>query len=205
MAEIEQNGETVYVVSDEEANELWREFYPKLKRAIAYRVRDVRLPVTDESEIAASAINSFITGVKQGRLPQTQDNNSLWKLLKTIAIRKANDHRKRHKAQKRGGGKNILNQRAGILRDDQQIDPIHASPDHRADPERDEDVSDLFNHLLAQIEDVRVRDVVLLRLQDAPLALIADSLSISTRTVRRMLESIEDQWTAAFLTHHDDQ
>ena len=143
--------------------------------------------------------------MKEGRLPDIDDNNSLWKLLKTIAIRKANDHRKRQRAYKRGGDKKILNQRAATPNDGEGTDPINASPDRAADPEREEDAHDLFNHLLAQIPDERVRDVVLLRLQEAPLTLIADSLSISTRTVRRMLESIEDQWTAAFLTDRENQ
>ncbi len=191
--------------SDDERQieEVWNEYYPKLKRAIFRRVRNLRHPLADESEIALSAINSFVARVNDGRLDPGEEPNSLWKLLKTIAIRKVNDRGKHLRAQKRGGGKLTLQQSTANDAEDSPNNLLDLAADRNHPPDADEEAYDVFNQLFLRTADERVRDVILLRLQGASIAVIAEGLSLSTKTVRRMLERIEDEWVQAFLENEE--
>jgi RNA polymerase sigma factor (sigma-70 family) len=185
-------------VDDAEAAELWRQYYPRLKRAIAHHARGLRHPLTDASEVAGSAIHSFLWRAREGRFQELDEPSGTWKLLKTIALRKAKDHHRKLKAQKRGGDR-------VILRESQQADDhdrgfgVDQIPDGKISPESDEEVSDLFNRLLEKAPDDTTRDIVLLRLQGGTYAEIAEAMGISNKTVRRRLNAIEQTWQRAFL------
>lgn len=174
-------------------DELWADFYPRIKNIVASRVRSINRSVANESEIALSAFHSLINAANAGRA--ATDRDELWKLVCTIAIRKANDARKHLRAQKRGGKVAVVgqadseNEHGGNV-----VDSAKAACDA---PEADVEISDFFNHMLAQLPDDRHRDVVLLKLQGAPVALIAECLNTTTRTVQRMLNRIEELWHSA--------
>ena len=179
--------------ADPEAVEaLWTEYYPRLKSAIRYHVRSIRTPVANESEIALSAIHSLVRQANAGRFPDLSDNDQLWKLLKTIAIYKTRDLRRHLHAKKRGGGRAAMNHTDLANRDGEGYDFDVRS--QTASPSMDLEVSELFNTLLAALPDDRHRDVVLLKLQGVSLQAIAERLSVSTRTVQRLLSKIEQQW-----------
>jgi DNA-directed RNA polymerase specialized sigma24 family protein len=57
----------------------------------------------------------------------------------------------------------------------------------------------MFNLLLERLPDDRHRDVILLKLQGAPIALIAEHLSTTTRTVQRLIKKIQDEWQSDLL------
>jgi DNA-directed RNA polymerase specialized sigma24 family protein len=178
--------------------ELWNLYYSKLKIAVAGRVSAIRRPVANESEIALSAFHSFVQRARAGQFPDLVDQDAMWKLLKTIAIRKANDTRKQLRAKKRGGDLTILGQ-SDLTADDDCFAGIHEAIANVDSPSLDAEVSDLFNSLMAKLPDDRHRDAVLLKLQGAPVLTIADCLSTSTRTVQRLLKQIEQRWQAELL------
>lgn len=175
--------------------ELWNQYYSRLKIAVAGRVSAIRRPVANESEIALSAFHSFVQQARAGQFPDLVDQDSMWKLLKTIAIRKANDLRKQLRAKKRGGDLNILGQ-ADLSTDDDRDAGIKNAISHVDPPSLDVEVADLFSSLMAKLPDDRHRDAVLLKLQGAPVVVIADCLETSTRTVQRLLKQIERNWQA---------
>lgn len=159
--------------------------------AVAGRVSGIRRPVANESEIALSAFHSFVQRAQAGQFPDLADHDALWRLLKTIAIRTANDTRKRLRAIKRGGNQAIYGQ-SDLAQDDQPgVDAAAGTVDS---PSLDAEVSDLFNALMSKLPDDRHRDVILLKLQGASVATIAECLETSTRTVHRLLKQIEEQW-----------
>lgn len=173
--------------------ELWKQYYAKLKMAVAGRVSGIRRPVANESEIALSAFHSFVQRAQAGQFPDLADHDALWRLLKTIAIRKANDTRKRLRAIKRGGNQAIYGQ-SDLAQDDQPVAGVDAAAGTVDSPSLDAEVSDLFNALMSKLPDDRHRDVILLKLQGASVATIAECLETSTRTVHRLLKQIEEQW-----------
>ena len=163
------------------------------------RVRGIRRPVASESEVALSAMNSFINRARDGQFENLADEQELWRLLKTIAIRKTNDLRKNLRAQKRGGNQAVYNQ--ADLSDDSTapLAGVDAATDNSGCPTLETELSELFNLLLEKLPDERHRDVILLKLQGASVAMIAEHLGTTTRTVQRMIKKIEEDWQTDFL------
>ncbi|MEM1227104.1 MAG: ECF-type sigma factor [Planctomycetota bacterium] len=178
----------------EAAAELWDAFYERLRATIRQRVREIHRPVASESEVALSAFQSFLHRAQNGQFPDLANQDELWRLLKTIAIRKTNDLRKNLRAQKRGGHQALYNQ--SDLAGDSTAPPagVAAAASDDPAPSLDLEVSELFNQLMESLPDDRHRDVILLKLQGASIALIAEHLVTTTRTVQRLLKKIEHQW-----------
>ena len=61
------------------------------------------------------------------------------------------------------------------------------------------EVADLLNSLLHSLPDDRHRDVILLKLQGASVATIAECLNTTTRTIQRILKKIEERWQSELL------
>jgi DNA-directed RNA polymerase specialized sigma24 family protein len=188
-----------FLVDDEDfIEELWNQYYGRLKKAVASRVHSIRRPVADDSEVALSAFQSFVQRARAGQFPDLIDEDTMWRLLRTIAIRKANDLRKQLRAKKRGGDRTILGQ-ADLESDGERNFGLDRIVTNLDPPSLDVEVSDLFNSLMAKLPDDRHRDAVLLKLQGAPVVVIAECLETSTRTVQRLLRQIEQQWQAELL------
>ena len=154
--------------------------------------------VANESEIALSAFNSFVGQVREGKFPNIADQDDMWRLVKRFAIRKASDTRKNLWAQKRGGGKVIVGQ--SDCTDDLGVEHgINVAADKQGGPSGPVEVADLINTMLERLPDDRHRDVILLKLQGASVATIAECLGTTTRTVQRLLKKIEDSWQAELL------
>lgn len=183
----------------ETAEKLWDAFYNRLRLSVRDRVRSIRRSSASESEVALSAMNSFIVRARDGQYPDLANEQEMWRLLKTIAIRKANDLRKNLRAQKRGGGHAIWNQRELAGDKSLAVTGVEAAASSGNAPEVETELSDLFNSLLEQLPDERHRDVILLKLQGASVVMIAEYLGTTTRTVQRMIKRMEDDWQVDFL------
>ncbi|WP_197454149.1 ECF-type sigma factor [Stieleria varia] len=175
------------------AKKLWETFYHRLCLAVRQRVRNIRRPVASESEVALSAINSFFNRARDGQFPDLADEEELWRLLKTIAIRKTNDLRKHLRAQKRGGNHVVYNQ-SDLDDEDAPLAGVDAASGREITPALEAELSDLMQVLLERLPDDRHRDVILLKLQGASVPTIAEHLSTTTRTVQRMIKKIEAEW-----------
>ena len=178
---------------------LWDAFYERLRGAVRRRVREIHRPVASESEVALSAFNSFLNRAQAGQFPDLADQDELWRLLKTIAIRKTNDLRKNLRAQKRGGARVVLGQADFAGTPVSPVAGIDAAPADQPPPSLDLEVSELFSTLLADLPDDRHRDLILLKLQGASVATIAEHLETTTRTVQRMIKKVEQQWRSELL------
>ncbi len=180
--------------TEEQVACFWQKYYPIVRAMIRERVRAIRSMDTDESDVALSALHTFISRAQNNEFPHIEDDSSLWQLLKTIAVRKVNDCRKRAYAAKRGGlGSKTFRQ--ADTRVESGRDMFEDISGDIAQPGTDLEISELFNDLFGQLVTERERDVVLLRLQGASFATIAEILQVSTKTVQRTLSKIEDEWT----------
>ena len=86
------------------AQRLWERYYGQLVRFAQKKLATAPRRMADEEDIALSAVNSFCMGAKQGKFPQLNDHDDLWRLLVTITARKAMHQLRRMRRQKRGGG-----------------------------------------------------------------------------------------------------
>jgi len=194
----EQQNENEAAMRFEDADyvqQLWEQFYPRLRTSISDRVRAIRRPVASDSEIALSAFHSFVQRAREGQFPKLADQDQVWLLLRTIAIRKANDHRKSLRAKKRGGEHRVYGQ-ADMAGESDPGSGVDAAVGSQPAPSLDVEVAELFNSMRDNLPDDRHRDVLLLKLQGASITEIAKCLATSTRTVQRLLRKIEEDWRA---------
>src|SRR5262245_852190 len=87
------------------AQPLWERYYRRLLALARKKLRaSRRRAAADEEDVVQNAFHSFFRAVADGRFPQLDDRDSLWRLLVTITARKAiRQHLHEHR-QKRGGG-----------------------------------------------------------------------------------------------------
>ncbi len=71
----------------------------------------------DEEDVALSAIHSLCSGLEQGQFEELNDRESLWKLLLTITLRKAQKTIRNEFRQKRGSGV-VLGESALVTREE---------------------------------------------------------------------------------------
>ena len=90
---------------DAAAAQLWRRYFDQLVRLAYARLKAAPRGVVDEEDVALSAFDSFCRGAVQGRFPRLGDRGDLWRLLVTITARKAADHLRKERCQRRGGGR----------------------------------------------------------------------------------------------------
>ena len=165
-------------------NEIARRFFPRLaslaRRTLA---RLPRVPA-DGEDVAQSALASFCQLLERRCDLSLSDRDDLWKLLSTIAIRKALKKSRQQRTAKRGGGRVVtesaLSQTEGAL---DQLISIESPA------EFDVCCSELLETL--SVDD---RTAVLLRLRGYSTAEIAGELNTHQRTVQRQLESVRQRW-----------
>jgi hypothetical protein len=75
----------------EAARQLWQRYFQSLVRLGRSRLQAQARAAADEEDVALSAFDTFCDGMSQGRFPDLADRDDLWRLLVTIAARKASD------------------------------------------------------------------------------------------------------------------
>jgi DNA-directed RNA polymerase specialized sigma24 family protein len=164
------------------AQHLWERYFRRLVRLARDRLGGVRRAAADEEDIALSAFDSFCRAVEQGRFPQLQDRDGLWRLLVVITERKAADLARGQARQKHGGGR---------LRDDA---PVDAVPDREPTPDFAVLVAEECDRLLGLLGDDTLRTLALLKLEGYANDEIGGRLGCALRTVERKLALIRSAW-----------
>jgi DNA-directed RNA polymerase specialized sigma24 family protein len=175
---LEQGSETA-------AHHLWNAYFERLVRLAERRINVRQLG--DGEDVALSAINSLIHGVRQGRFDNLGDADSIWRLLVVITVRKSMRHVEHELAQKRGGNRRLQ------LRGDErsQIEDIVA---HELTPEMIVMLDEQCQCLLDTLDDEILREVALCKLNGDSTTEIAAKMNCVPRTVRRYLELIREIW-----------
>src|SRR5207237_8366739 len=84
---------------------LWGRYFERLVGLARNQLRGTPRRAADEEDVALSAFDSFCRGMERGCFPELLDRHSLWRLLVTLTLRKANALRREEQRQKRGGGR----------------------------------------------------------------------------------------------------
>jgi RNA polymerase sigma factor (sigma-70 family) len=130
-----------------------------------------------DEDIALSAFKSLCLGVEHGRFPELNDRDDLWRLLATITVRKAIDLQRRQRVRPQG-------------RDD-GIDMILS---REPTPEMAEEMADEYHRLLGLLDEERLRDIALLKVEGLSNEEIAARLQCGLRSVERKLHRIRTIW-----------
>ena len=176
----------------ESVEKLWRFYFQKLQRLVARKLPFHAKRVFDEEDVALSAFQSFLAGVYEGRFPQMEDRENLWRVLALIAARKAQAYLRHNNRQKRGGGKlvgeSVLKSADGAV---VGMDLL-ASDD--VDPEFAAQFVDECDRLLDLLANDDLRAIALLKMKGHTIDEIAQTTTCTKRAVQRRLEIIRRTW-----------
>ncbi len=177
----------------EAARLLWQRYFERLARLAQARLRAIARGTADGEDVALSVFDSFFQGIADGRFPQLADRDDLWKLLTTIALRKASNQRRREGQIKRGGGR-VIGAGDYAAGDPGGEDPLAQVAGTEPSPELAAMLIDEIRQRFADLPDESLRVVALRRMEGHSNAEIAGELDCSLRSVERKLELIRRTW-----------
>jgi DNA-directed RNA polymerase specialized sigma24 family protein len=144
--------------------------------------------------VALSAFDSFYDGMARGRFPDLADRDDLWRLLVTIAARKASNQNRWETRQKRGGGR-VIHESALVAETDPELDGLAGIVGAEPSPEFAALLADECSRRLRDLPDESLRMVAVLKMEGYGNKEIAGRLGCGLRTVARKLEVIRKVWT----------
>jgi DNA-directed RNA polymerase specialized sigma24 family protein len=174
------------------ASSLWSRCFGGLVRLARGRLRGAPRTVSDEEDIALSAFHCLWQGVTADRFPRLFNRGHLWRLLASIAAKKAADQRRHDRRKKRGGGRTIC--AVDLGRDDSGSDVLAwvapSEPSSDAAAVLDEDC----RRLLERLGDGELRQIAVWKLEGYDNDEIAQRLGCSPRSLSRRLGAIREAW-----------
>ena len=173
------------------AQKLWEEYLHKLIGLARKKLSGAPRRAADEEDVALSAFHSFCCGAEQGRFPQLNDRQDLWKLLVVITVRKSIDQLKYDHRQKRGGG-NVRGE--SVLMNDERPFGLGDLPGSEPTPELAAMVAEQCDRLLDQLDDEDLRSIALWKMEGFTNDEIAGKLKRTRQTVQRKLNLIRSIW-----------
>jgi DNA-directed RNA polymerase specialized sigma24 family protein len=177
------------------AQALWERYFPRLIALARAKLRGTPRRAADEEDVALSAMHTFFQAAAQGRIPQLQDRDDLWRTLVLITAGKAIDQRRRDHSKKRGGSGSADSPSAP----DTEFFALEEIVGTEPDPAFAALLADEFQVLLARLADDRLREIALLKLEGHTHEEIGSRLACSVRSVNRRLTLIRRTWEAATL------
>lgn len=177
------------------AQPLWERYHRQLVALARQKLQTARRRAADEEDIVQNAFHSFFQGVAQGRFPQLNDRDNLWRLLVVITARKALDQLAHEQAKRRGGGTLPKESRMNLGRhewDDAAIEQVvgeEPTPDFAAQ------VAEQYQRLLDVLGDASLQQVAVWKMEGLTNDEIATQINCSRRTVARKLETIRLIWS----------
>ncbi|MDO4557826.1 MAG: ECF-type sigma factor, partial [Planctomycetia bacterium] len=184
--------ERVAAGDEESIQRFWERYFERLLVVARRRYAGLPRRESDEEDVALSAMNSVLHGIRNGRFSGCDSATSLWKLLLTVTARKVCAEQRRFHAARRGGGR----QRGESVFD--------ADSDHRSsngagignvpDDELTPDVAVALHETTERLFD-SLGDPQLVRIAEQTLEgytpkEIAEELGVVPATVRRKLKLI---------------
>ena len=171
---------------EEATRDLLNHFLPRLRVKLANSARQLRL--ADEDDIAFEAFFDLCIAVQNSRFKDIKDRTQLWQILSMIAVRKANDFKKREFAQRRGGCDTV-------------VSLSHASAEVAGWEQRTEMNVQLLEQceiFLKGLDDSTLRRTAKLKFHGLTNQEIANKLGVSRRSVQYMMVKIKQAMQVAF-------
>lgn len=181
------------------ARRLWERYFERLAALANRHLGDrARLPA-DGEDVALSAFHSFCRAARLGRFPDLHDRDELWRVLITIAARKARGVLRSESRQKRGGGRRVGESALLGLDPDQGSSPggLEQLLGREPTPDFAAEVAEECRRLLECLPDDELRTVAVRRMEGYTAPEIAEELGKALSTVERKLKLIRSLWTEA--------
>ncbi len=176
------------------AQPLWERYYRQLVALARTKLRTTSRRDADEEDVVQNAFHSFFKAVGQGRFPQLDDRDSLWRLLVVITANKAMKQLAYATRQKRGGGTAAAALGIESIEGNDEMALVQLVGSEPT-PDFAVQVAEEYGRLLELLGDDTLRQVAVWKMEGLGNDEIADKLACSRRTVARKLESIRILWS----------
>ena len=182
-------------VTPQEAEAIWSEYFPRLLRFAQKKLMNMPRRTFDEEDVALSAMHSFFKGQEAGRFNDLSGNDEIWRLLVTITARKVTAQRRKHLADKRGGGsvrgESVF---AKVGHDDGIQDGLAQLMDENRMPESVEDVIGTCDELLLALKDDKLQQTAVMRMEGYTNKEISEQLGCSVARTKQRVARIKEIW-----------
>ncbi len=179
---------------DQAIADIWSRYFERLASLARQRLTPSQRRVADEEDVAVSVFRCLCAGAEKGRLAEVADRGDLWRVLVTMTLRKVIDQQRRVSGQKRGGGKIRGESIFGSAADDMPPG-LQQFGDGNPTPEMMAIIEEEGQRLLDQLEDARLRQIALWKLERYTNDEIAEKLALTTRSIERKLQRIREIWS----------
>jgi DNA-directed RNA polymerase specialized sigma24 family protein len=173
---------------------LWERYFSQLVRVSRQRLPACQRRVADEEDVALSVLDSFCRGAARGRFPRLGDRHGLWPLLVTITMRKVGKLARRAHRLKHGAG--AVRGESALVRQGER-DAAAAWDEilgNEPNPAFACEMNDECARLLDLLDDPRLREIAVWKMEGHTNAEIASKLGCVETTVERKLKIIRGVW-----------
>jgi DNA-directed RNA polymerase specialized sigma24 family protein len=181
---------------EQAAARLWQRYFHQLVGLARAALKGAPRRAADEEDVALSAFDSFCRGAEQGRFPDLNDRDNLWRLLVVLTRRKAAHLKRDERRLKRGGGA-VLDQ-AALARAagaaEEQVDFDWAVGEEPT-PLFAAQMAEECERLLLRLEDPALRALAVSKMEGYTNAEIAAQVGCCLSSVERRLQLIRRLWT----------
>lgn len=171
---------------------IWERFYPKLVQAANKRLLKNPDPATSGEDIAQSSFRNVCLGVLEGKYPQLENRDDLWRLLMSSMINRVRSHYRSINAQKR----TVAQQESIDWIDDELLTELNS---HEAQSQLD----DLIDFLLVKLDQEdssgELRQIALLYLHEHSASEIAKILHKRKTNILHKVQLIRSLWEESLL------
>jgi DNA-directed RNA polymerase specialized sigma24 family protein len=174
------------------AGEIWNRYYARLAAVARRRLGSMPRRMTDEEDVALSAMNHFFQGVEDGRFTKLDDRDDLWQVLVMLVSRRAATHQEKGLRQKRGGG---AVRGESVWANESVVNGIDAVAGDATPPDMAAELAESCQALLTALPEGDLREIAVAKLDGFTNDEIAGRMGVQTRTVERKLRTIRELWS----------
>jgi DNA-directed RNA polymerase specialized sigma24 family protein len=177
---------------------LWERYFEALVRLAGKKLCASRRPLVDEDgeDVALSAFHDFCAAAQRGQFPQLDSRDDLWRILVHLTACKAIDQMKRRAAQRRGGGRTVLEADLRPVDDGDEAWGLDQIIAQEPSPEFAVELAEECQRRIEGLKDLSLRRIALMKLACHTHEEIRAALGCSLRSVTLKVELIRKRWQA---------
>jgi DNA-directed RNA polymerase specialized sigma24 family protein len=171
---------------------IWNRFVERLVRVANRKLRNSNCRITDGEMVAADAFHDFFER-SPAEFAKLVNRNDLWQILVVITERRAIDAIRKESSQRRGGGKIIQEVAFGGVVEG-RLEGVSSLVGPANPPDIELMLIEAFDERLASLDSDLMRQIAIDKMHGMKNIEIAESRSISLRSVERKLAMIRRTW-----------
>jgi len=161
---------------------LWERYFHRLIQLAHAKLRTAPRLAGQDEDVALNALDSFFRAVERDRFPQLHNRNDLWQILVMLTLRKTYGLMRRER------------RRVPLADGPGVAELLQTATDRDPTPDEAVQFAEECERLLDLLNNPKLRQVALWKLEGLTNDEIAEKLNCVPRTVERKLQAIRQVW-----------